>query len=274
MLSSLLKNPEQVKSDPSIWVLIVANLVPLAGVFFWDWSIFEVVLLYWMENVIIGIINILKMATCSPDLKNFDFDSMVQSRMRSHTGLTDDQKLKLEKAKEFMGKAGNVGGPLNHGMKFFLIPFFTIHYGMFCLVHGIFVVVLLGSESPLRGGGVGPGSGGFPDLLGAVISHGGSWAALALTFSHLFSFATNYIGKGEYKRTAVPFLMMAPYGRIVVLHVAILFGAFAIMALGSPIFLMILLICGKILLDLKLHIRAHQKAVSLVQEKSAEAPAS
>ena len=53
--------------------------------------------------------------------------------------------------------------------------------------------------------------------------------------------------------------MMAPYGRIVVLHIAILFGAFAIMALGSPLFLLVLLIVGKIALDLKLHRRSHQK---------------
>jgi hypothetical protein len=49
--------------------LILANLVPLAGVLFWDWDIFNIVVLYWFENVIIGGINILKMPTCAPDME-------------------------------------------------------------------------------------------------------------------------------------------------------------------------------------------------------------
>ena len=61
---------------------------------------------------------------------------------------------------------------------------------------------------------------------------------------------------------------MAPYGRIVVLHLAIIFGAFATMLLGSPVFLLVILVLGKIILDLKMHFRAHQKAASFVPEKS------
>lgn len=47
--------------NASVVVLILANLIPLVGVLFWDWSVFEVVVLYWLENVIIGGIYILKM---------------------------------------------------------------------------------------------------------------------------------------------------------------------------------------------------------------------
>jgi len=107
--------------------------------------------------------------------------------------------------------------------------------------------------------GGGPDLDNMPELIGEAVAQGGIWAALALAISHLFSFATNFIGKGEYRRTAVPMLMMAPYGRIVVLHIAILFGAFAIMRLESPVFLLVLLIVGKIALDLKLHFRSHRK---------------
>jgi hypothetical protein len=38
----------------SVWALIAANLVPLGGVLFAGWSAFEVVFLYWLENLIIG----------------------------------------------------------------------------------------------------------------------------------------------------------------------------------------------------------------------------
>jgi hypothetical protein len=149
------------------------------------------------------------------------------------------------------------GGVINHGIKLFLIPFFTMHYGMFCFVHGIFVFVLLGG----KGGGM-INSDPFnmmAKMIPSTLASGGKWFFIAVIFSHLFSFATNFIGKGEFRRTTAPALMAAPYGRIVVLHIAIIFGAFVITALGSPVFLLILLIIGKIVLDVKLHIRSHKK---------------
>jgi len=269
-MSFFLKNSDRTKPDLAIWVLIVANLAPLAGVLFGDWDVFEVVLIYWMENVIIGIINILKMAVCSPDLKSFDFKTkaLKAANLASAQDKIHHQPL-IEKALDSSEKMENIGCFVNHGMKFFLIPFFTFHYGLFCLVHGIFVFALLSEDGPFgKNGGAGPHAGEFPDLVGAVISHGGSWAALALLVSHLFSFVSNYLRKGEYKRTIVLFLMIAPYGRIVVLHVTILLGAFAIMALGSPLLLILLLIAGKILLDLKLHIRAHQKVAAYCSQRA------
>jgi hypothetical protein len=50
-------------------------------------------------------------------------------------------------------------------------------------------------------------------------------------------------------------------GRVVVLHIAILFGAFATFILSSPVILLLLLIAGKTVLDLKLHHRSHRKLV-------------
>ena len=103
--------------------------------------------------------------------------------------------------------------------------------------------------------------GGYTVYKGFVFltTIGAIWAVLALTASHLVSFIFNFIIKGEYRRTVVPQLMFAPYGRIVVLHIAILGGAFAIQALGSPIVLLIILIIGKIAIDLGLHFRSHRK---------------
>ena len=59
---------------------------------------------------------------------------------------------------------------------------------------------------------------------------------------------------------ALPDLMQAPYPRIVVLHMAIVLGAFATIALGSPLLLLVILIVGKTLLDLKLHLKEHKAA--------------
>lgn len=253
---------------PSSILLVAANLVPLVGVLMWDWSVFHVVVVYWLENVIIGVINLLKMITCSPDPEQIDLKGKLKQRMSEKQGEISEEemrqafefthKLEANKAKFSM---------LHHASKLFFIPFFTFHYGLFCLVHGVFVFALLG-KNELGGDFVMSGGSSFDefgDLVKLALEWGGLWAALGLVVSHLFSFFVNYIGKGEYRKTAVPLLMAAPYGRIVVLHLAIIFGAFATMALGSPVFLLVILIVGKIMLDLKFHQRAHRKFLARYQ---------
>jgi hypothetical protein len=49
-------------ASPSTMALILANLVPLAGVLFLDWRLGDVMVLYWAESAIIGFFNVLKMA--------------------------------------------------------------------------------------------------------------------------------------------------------------------------------------------------------------------
>jgi len=217
--------------------LIAVNLIPLAGVLFWNWSLFQIVALYWLENVVIGIINLLKMAVSSPSAAVPDISRPVH-----------DQKI---------GEFGRGDKVANNVSKFFLMPFFTVHYGLFCAVHGMFVAALLGKEA------LSPGRGFFgelPALVSRAMADGGLLAAAGLTISHLVSFLHHFMIRGEYRRTSAPQLMAAPYGRIVVLHLAILLGGFLIHALGSPLVLLVILIAGKIVLDLKLHVRAHTKA--------------
>ncbi len=59
---------------PSAIVLVAANLVPLAGVVAFHWTVFSVLLLYWFENVVIGAFNVFKMAFADP--KNLASDAI------------------------------------------------------------------------------------------------------------------------------------------------------------------------------------------------------
>ena len=43
------------------WLLIAANLVPVVGVFLFDWQISDLFLLYWLESAVVGFYNVLKM---------------------------------------------------------------------------------------------------------------------------------------------------------------------------------------------------------------------
>ncbi len=219
--------------------LVLVNLIPLFGVLFFGWSLFSVVTLYWVENLVIGLFNIPKMIICSPDPEAL-------------AAATSNQA----------GNSANLPPEMNtstahHALKFFMVPFFVVHYGGFCAGHGFFIFGLLGRDASFSG----PAGmfSGLPGMVGYVMSSGGSWFVAGLVISHGISFVTNFLGKGEWHRATLPQLMMAPYSRIVVLHVAILLGAFAVMLLGTPIGMLILLILGKTLLDVKMHRRSHAK---------------
>ncbi len=216
-------------------LLIIANLIPLAGVLIWSWSLFHIVALYWVENVIIGGLNLVKMLVSSP----------------SHPG---EQQPGLNPARQ--PRPDRTG---NNIAKVFIMPFFTFHYGLFCLVHGALVLALLGHESMGIQGGV------FAEikvLLDRALADGGLLTVTALAGSHLVSFVRHFLIGGEFRRTSALQLMGAPYGRIFVLHIAILFGAGAVVALGQPIFLLVLLVAGKIMLDLGLHVRSHTARIA------------
>ncbi|MFK7851411.1 MAG: DUF6498-containing protein [Akkermansiaceae bacterium] len=239
-----MENQLPISRNFPLLVLIGVNLLPIAGVLLWGWSAFEIVALYWFENVVIGAINVLKMVTCRP-------------RYGAMSGtLTDAGKKAYDDIPDYLKHTPASEGS-QQASKLFIIPFFLVHYGMFCFGHGIFVFVLLGgkggplshSTNPFRG---------MMDMVGELFKSGAVIFVLAIIGSHLFSFLVNYIGKSEYRETTPSKLMGAPYGRIIVLHIAIIFGAFAVMAFGDSTFLLILVIIGKILLDAKLHLRSHQ----------------
>lgn len=52
--------------SPSIWVLVAANLLPLYGVLALGWEVFPVVVLFWLENVVIGVLNVLRLLVADP----------------------------------------------------------------------------------------------------------------------------------------------------------------------------------------------------------------
>jgi hypothetical protein len=206
-------------------VLLAANLVPLWGVIFWDWDAFNVVLLYWSENIIVGFYNILKMAFA------------------------------------------RVSKPAEHLGKLFIIPFFSVHYGGFCAVHGFFVLMLFEkADSSFMDNTTWPCFFVFLQILLNVIRHAYSIMSLemryamgALFLSHGVSFVYNYLMKGEYAKIKPDKLMGSPYARVVIMHVAIIFGAFLTAALGSPVGILIILVGLKTSLDVIFHLRQHKK---------------
>jgi len=148
-----------------------------------------------------------------------------------------------------------VDEPAQHLRKLFMIPFFCLHFGGFCAVHGFFLLVLLkvgGEPRAVMPALRWPGPLVFLQLLVSVVGQlwrsrpaGMEWPVLCLFASHGISFVHNY----------------RPYARIVLLHVVVIAGAAPMMMLGSPAVLLFMLVGFKIGMDIWLHARSHRPAV-------------
>ena len=212
-------------------LLIVANLIPVIGVLLYDWSVLSILLLYWTESVIIGVLNVARMAAS-------DSGDILQGVLAlADRPIPDEVRDNMPK----------IGGSI---LKYIMIPFFVVHYGMFCYGHLTAVVSIFGD-------------GGISLRASTALFEYWQptfWIAVAAVFgSHLYSFMTNFIGEGEYKRANLMLLMHRPYGRIVAMHVAIVLGAGLVMWLGSPLPMLLILILIKTSLDMRLHERERGK---------------
>ncbi|UCC97149.1 MAG: hypothetical protein JSW66_15045, partial [Phycisphaerales bacterium] len=225
--------------DVPVLALLAANAIPLFGVLFLGWDAFTIVLLYWTENVVVGFYNVVKMVFAAAP------------------------------------------HPLAHLGKLFVIPFFMVHYGGFTAIHGFFVLALFHKgDGPSVGHMDWPCFLVFVQMLFNVIGYVYSiippqvrLAVLALFASHGVSFVQNYLLKREYATAKPNELMGSPYGRVVVMHVAILAGGFLTMAIGSPAPLLVVLVLLKTVLDVNLHKREHKKARVKAQAPGTRDPA-
>lgn len=90
-------------------------------------------------------------------------------------------------------------------------------------------------------------------------------AAGGLSLSHIFSLIVNWLGKREYVGVAANEQMFKPYGRVIVMHVTIIFGGvFAMM--GGGVGALVLLVALKTGSDVASHAVSHRwkdiKAIS------------
>jgi len=136
----------------------------------------------------------------------------------------------------------------------FLAPFFTVHFGGFMAGHWVFLATFFLSDS-LDGG---------MSIATALRETAATWwvAIGGLFASHGYSLAKNFFGKREHERLNVEQVMTAPYKRIMVMHVAIIVGACAGLALGTPLITVLIVIAGKTLLDMRAHRQEHAELTS------------
>ena len=126
------------------------------------------------------------------------------------------------------------------------------------MVHGVFVFAMFGGRD-----------GGFGDptpsaVLAAIEQYKLHIPLLALALSHLVSLVRHVFLARELETPGfgAAGVFGGIYQRIVVLHIAILFGSFFVMAFGSPIFALLLLIALKTAVDFSAHRKQHEKAAA------------
>ena len=128
----------------------------------------------------------------------------------------------------------------------FMGAFFTVHFGMFMFVHGVFLTAFFFA-------GMEGGIDDDPFVLVRTVR----WEVLLLVVSHGISFVLHWMLGDEREGKKLPQQMGAPYGRIVIMHVSILFGGWMVMALGEPAPVLILFVVLKTVVDLRAHVKEH-----------------
>ena len=210
-------------------ILIASAAVTLGGVLFLGWDIRTILFLYWLENVLLGVIQLIKMLTASGE-------GETRASWRA---------------------------------KLAVAAFFSLHYGGFCAIHGLFIIVLSSSMF---------GTGGNPDHAGRILSDAadpfgpwifltilwgvlkevarllppGAWLALAgIAAGHVVDLVNGYFIKGGRKAGLLGKLMTEPYKHIVVVHIGIIAGAFLTLLFKNAIGVLAIIVIGKLLLDLR-----------------------
>ncbi len=200
-------------------LLVLANLLPVAGVLFAGWDVGTIVLFFWAENLAIGFFNVIRLLT------------------HPEPGST------------------------------FSALFFLVHYGGFTAGHGFFIYHLFNLQDQLPAASTTtPWSTPAPaapltDIAQAVVQNLPQlwlWGLLALFVSHGASLLLNDFARGERHRRSLKALMSGPYRRIMVLHVTIIIGGIVVDALGSPIYMLLMLVALKTAIDLRSHWRGHR----------------
>jgi hypothetical protein len=135
---------------------------------------------------------------------------------------------------------------------FFAVPFFIGHFGGFMAGHFLLIYMLF-----IRGASAASEPAARETLR--VIFTPLAIPIAALMVSHGISFVTNFIGRREYKATTMAALMTAPYNRIIVMQLALIFGGWIILLLKSPVPALGVLVLVKTALDFSAHRTEHTR---------------
>ena len=89
---------------------------------------------------------------------------------------------------------------------------------------------------------------------------------ISMLISHFMSYKINFINKGEYLNASPSELFTQPYRRTMIMHLTIVIGGIFIFKFGQPIYALILMVVFKIILDIYLHNKEHNKFQTITED--------
>lgn len=198
---SMHMKPTRRKISPRDIPLIIVNLVPVTGVWFFDWDAREIFIVYALETVLIGLFTI--------------FALLVTSAVKKQDEWSSDGKTML--------KPGII-----------FVLFFIIHYGMFVAIQmGMFIAVSgLGDHQDF-------GLFSFFRTIPRLMNERVWWVMGAFLVIYGYRFVTAFLLTGDYKTASLMRLMFQPYGRIFVQQFTVILGSMFISFGAARIFILI-----------------------------------
>ena len=209
--------------------LILANMVPVAGVWAGKWNAADVFIVYCLESVIAGLYNVLMMLVTTQIKKKDVWQNGNSETMVSGYGF---------------------------------IVFFIVHYGFFVWIQmSIFLDV-----SGYKGHAFSITSvADFFIHLRSNISPAIQWVLLLFIISNGVVVVKNFMLTGVYKTASLGTLMFAPYARIFVQQFCVILGSFFLQFGGGAIFILVFAAVKtffEIILDYEKMITAKQTSVN------------
>jgi Family of unknown function (DUF6498) len=209
--------------------LIIANLVPVFGVWFLNWSAVEAFIVYALETLMIGVLTVLKMLIVTFFKKKDTWHNQ--------------------------GKSTQVSG-------LFFIFFFIMHFGIFALVQSTIFAQTAGITPP------GKGMMHFFFHWYEYINKDIGIMLMSLGVGHLARNFIPFVATGEYKTISMMNLMFQPYGRIFIQQFTVILGSmFLSFGLGKAFILIFVL--AKIFFDVFVNFEdAINKSMAKVEKDS------
>ncbi len=213
---------------------LVANLLSLGGLLFLGWSIWMAVAIYWLENLLTLPAIATRIARAFPHLSDDELAAYLADRESERSnGVTEASRLR--RVIEERGRAG--------AARYAAWRFLTF-YGVFALAHGLFVFILGAFSASIAAGD--------EDIEPTLAVFDGP----ALVLAAVLIAAAEIAGLWFDRRPTMPDVG-AYTRRMIVLHVTIVLGAFALTLFGG-FALAVLFVALKTLADLGLGAKARE----------------
>ena len=212
------------KNIASIISLVIANIIPIIGVIFWNWDIFPLVYIYFLETIVIGLFGFLKIILAQ------GVDYTIEQGLVSQILLS-----------QFFPRLNSTSSKSSVLISYVICLIFYI--GL------LFVLCLLVLT---------PSNFSKPWEPSYFI------AILGLIISHSISFWQNYIKNKEYIYAVPYTQMTQPFDRVMVMILVFSVTAFAIYRIDVSILTILALIIIKIIFDIIYHYQEHARFNDLI----------